>query len=89
MVSLNVGAVVSSIEKTAIVVSEFPQASVAVNVTVADPVAPHSSVSSVKSFDQINAEQSSLAIAPPLLASQSLSPFVFPDPSHSTVKSEP
>ena len=63
--SLKVGAVVSSIVKTPIVISEFPQASVAVKVTVAEPVAPHSSESSVKLFDQVKIEQSSLAIAPP------------------------
>ena len=40
-----VGAVVSSMVKVAVDVAVFPQSSVAVKVTVADPVAPHSSES--------------------------------------------
>src|SRR5690606_2103981 len=81
------GAVVSSIVKVADVELEFPQASVAVKVTVAAPVAPQRSLSALKSFDQEIAEQSSVAVAPPLLANQSLRSAVFPAPSHSTVKS--
>ena len=84
-----VGSVVSSIVKVAVVVLEFPQASVAVKITVAKPVSPHPSLSAVKLLLQVTPLQSSLA-APvdPLLANQSAKACWFPAPSHSTVKSE-
>ena len=47
------GSVVSSIVKVAVVVLLFPHSSVAVNMTVADPVAPQSSLNAVKSLDQV------------------------------------
>ena len=81
-----VGAVVSSIVNVAVVEEEFPQASVEVNVTVADPVAPQSSLSPLKLLDQEMPEQTSEEVAPPYVASQLLSSTVLPAPSHSTVK---
>ena len=80
-----IGATVSTIVKVAEVELSFPQPSVAVKVTVAEPVSPHSSERAVKSFDQVIAEQSSVAVAPPLLANQALRASMFPLPSHSTV----
>ena len=59
----------------------------AVKVTVAAPVAPQSSLNAVKSLLQVTLLQSSLALAPPLLASQSFNSVLLPAPSHSTVKS--
>ena len=85
--SLNVGAVVSSIVNVAVVVLVFPQPSVTVNVTVADPVAPQVSDKAVKSLDQEIAEQSSEAEAPALEFNQSCKAVSFPKPSHSTFKS--
>ena len=49
---------------------EFPQASVAVNSTVAEPVKPQSSDKPVKLLVQVISEQLSLAIAPPLAFNQ-------------------
>ena len=77
-----VGGVVSSIVNVAVVDAEFPHPSVAVNVTVAVPVAPQSSDSSLKLFDQPTAEQSSVAVAPPCVANQLLRSSRFPFPSH-------
>src|SRR5690606_17629940 len=74
-----VGAVVSSIVKVAVAVAKLPHSSVAVKVTVAEPVAPHSSESDVKLLVQVRlVEQLSEAEAPPLEANQSLSAWVLP-----------
>ncbi len=54
----------------AVVGVAFPQASVAVKITVADPVCPQPSLSVVKLFVQVTAEQLSVAAAPPLEANQ-------------------
>jgi hypothetical protein len=56
------GGVVSTIVNVAIVVLVFPQASVAVKVTVAVPVSPQSSLKVVKSLDQITLLQESVAV---------------------------
>jgi hypothetical protein len=82
------GGVVSSMVKVAEVVEALLQSSVAVKITVAEPVAPHKSESAVKLLDQITLLQASVAIAPPLLASQALSADVLPDPSQATVWSD-
>src|SRR5678809_981377 len=50
------GAVVSTMVKEAVVEEAFPQASLAVNVTVALPVAPHRLESEVKSLLQVTPE---------------------------------
>ena len=81
------GSVVSSIVKVAVVVLVLPQSSVAVKVTVAEPVAPQSSDKPAKLFDHVTSPQSSVALAPPLLANQVFKAVVFPDPSDSTVSS--
>ncbi|WP_291135461.1 hypothetical protein [Flavobacterium sp. UBA7663] len=47
---MKVGAVLSMIVNVAEVVEVFPQSSVAVNVTVAEPVAPHVSETDAKLF---------------------------------------
>ena len=60
----------SSIVNVAVVFESFPQSSVAVNSTVAEPVAPHKSDRLVKLFDQVTFPQLSVAVAPPLLANQ-------------------
>ena len=78
----------SRIVKVAVVVDVFPQASVALNVTRADPVPPHPSDKPAKSLLQVTPLQSSVAVAPPLLASHALSAAVFPLPSQSTVWSD-
>ena len=59
------GAVVSSIVNEEEVAEEFPQSSVAVKVTVAEPVAPQSSERSEKSLLQVISPQLSVADAPP------------------------
>ena len=74
--------------KLAVVVEVFPQASVAVKVTEAVPVAPHRSLSEVKLLLQETVPQSSVALAPPLLASHAFRASVFPAPSHSTLRLE-
>ena len=79
-----VGLVVSSMVKVAVDSEKFPQASVALKVTVADPVAPQSSLKAVKLFDQTK-PQLSVAVAPPLEANQAFKAAVLPAPSHSTV----
>ena len=68
--SVTKGAVVSSIIKIAVVEVAFPQSSVAVKVTVADPVAPQSSLNTSKSLLQVTFEQLSEADAPPLESNQ-------------------
>ena len=77
------GAVVSTMVKVAVVVVVLPQSSVAVQVTIAEPVAPHSSLNAVKSFVMVTSPQASVAATP---ASQLLSFDVLPKPSHSTVR---
>ena len=70
---VNTGGVSSSMIKSAEVVLLFPQASVAVNVTVTAPFTPQVPVrSAVKSFVHVtSAPQLSLRkVAPPLLLSQ-------------------
>src|SRR5690606_39841805 len=73
--------------KVAVVVLVFPQASVAVKVTVADPVGPQRSPKAPKSWLQA-APLTSVAVAPPLEASHASRAAVFPEPSLSTVLSE-
>ena len=80
------GAFVSSIVNVAVVVLSLPHASVAVNVTVAEPVAPQRSNSAVKSLLQVTGPQASSAVAPPLLSNQAFSSSSLPLPSHSTVE---
>ena len=78
----------SSMVKVAVVVLALPQSSVAVKVTLALPVAPQRSLNALKSLVQVTLLHSSVAAAPPLLASQAFSSVVLPAPSHSTVWSE-
>jgi hypothetical protein len=82
------GAVVSSIVNVAETLLLLPQSSVAVKVTVADPVAPQSSLKPAKSLLNVTAPQLSVAVAPPLFANQAFNASAFPAPSHSTVSSE-
>lgn len=70
---VKIGSVSSMIVKVAEVVEEFPQLSVAVNVTVAEPVAPHVSETDAKLLVQVTFEQTSEATAPPLEANQAFS----------------
>ena len=86
-VESNTGAVVSTIVKVAVVVTVFKSSSVAVNITVALPVAPHSSLKPVKSLLQVTSLQLLNIVAPPLSFNQSIKSSIFPRPSHSTVKS--
>jgi hypothetical protein len=86
---VSTGGVVSTILKVAELVEVFPQASLAVKVTTAEPVEPHRLLSEVKSFDQVTVpEQISEATAPPLEANHAFNAVVFPLPSHSTLWSE-
>ena len=64
------GLVVSLLLNVAVVVVELPQPSVAVKVTVADPVSPQPPESEVKLLVQIISEQSSVAVAPPFVFNQ-------------------
>jgi hypothetical protein len=73
--------------KVAEVDSEFPHSSVAVKVTVTEPVAPQAAETEVKSLLQVTEEQLSEAEAPPLAANHAFSSATLPLPSHSTVKS--
>ena len=79
------GAVLSSMVKVALVVVAFPQASVAVKITVAAPVAPQRSLNAVKLLVQVITPQLSVAVAPPLEAIHAFKAAVLPRPSHSTV----
>ena len=79
------GGVVSSMVKVAEVVVVLLQASVAVKITVADPVAPQSSLNEVKLWDQVTAPHASDADAPPLVDNHVFKAAVLPAPSHSTV----
>ena len=58
----------SSIVNVEIVELAFPQLSLAVNVTVADPVAPQLSESALKSLFHVTSAQLSVAEAPPFEA---------------------
>ena len=80
------GAVVSSVVKVAVVELKFPQASVAVKVTVSDPLAPQASLRPMLSLVQVTPEHPSEASAPPLSANQAVNASVVP--SHSTVLSD-
>ncbi len=77
--------VVSTTVKVAVLEEALPQASVAVKITVAEPVLPQRSESEVKLLLQETPEQTSDAVAPPLLVSQAARAAWFPLPSHSTV----
>ena len=63
-------------------VAVFPQASVAVKITVT--AAEQSLAKASKSFDQVTSEQLSVAVAPPLEANQASTAPWLPVPSHST-----
>ena len=81
-----VGFAVSSMVKVAVVVVKFPQASVAVKVTVSVPVAPQSSLRPVLSLVQVTPEHTSDALAPPLAANHAAkAPEGSDVPSHCTV----
>ena len=87
------GAVVSSMVNVAVEELELPAQSVTVKVTVAEPVAPQSSLKPAKSLLQVSdkpaaSSQLSVAVAPPWLATHALSASMLPIPSHSTVWSE-
>ena len=71
--------------KVAVLVVVLLQASVAVKITVADPVAPQSSLNEVKLWDQVTAPHASDADAPPLVDNHVFKAAVLPAPSHSTV----
>ena len=60
----------------AVVLDSLPHSSVAVNSTVAAPVAPHKSERPSKLLDHTISEQSSEAVAPPLFANHAF-PFIF------------
>src|SRR6478672_12138053 len=66
------------------VVVAFPQLSVAVKITDADPVCPQPSLNAWKLLVQVTDEQASVAEAPPLEANHACKAAVFPAPSHST-----
>jgi len=72
--------------KVAEVVEVFPHSSDTVNVTVAEPVAPHKSDNVVKSLLHITFPQLSVAKAPPFEASHAVNWAVFPMPSQSTAR---
>ena len=82
------GAVVSSITNVAETLLVFPQSSDAVNTTVAEPVAPQSSLNPSKSLVQVTSLHPSEAVAPPLSFNQAFKASMLPMPSHSTVWSE-
>jgi hypothetical protein len=85
-VPLSTGPMLSSMVKVATVVDLLLHASVAVNVTVADPVAPQAEVKPMKSWVHETLPHASDARAPPLLLSQAFKAVVLPAPSHSTVR---
>ena len=78
----------SSMVKVAETLLALPQSSVAVNVTVAEPVAPQSSLKPSKSLLQVTPLHTSDAVAPPLSFNQPFNASMLPMPSHSTVSSE-
>ena len=71
---VKIGFVVSSTVNIAVVVDMFPQASVAVKVTVMLPAFPQVDRNAAVAplFDQVTVPQLSVAIAPPLVANQAL-----------------
>ncbi len=77
-----VGGVLSIIVSVAVVGVVFPQASVATNVTVVLPEAPHPVFTTVKLFVQVTPEHRSVATAPPLLFNQACKAVLLPFPSH-------
>ena len=82
------GGVVSSMVKLAVVGLELPHSSVAVKVTVTDPVPPHRSLrlAGLKLLVQVTLPQISVAVAPALLCTQAVRFIRFPWPSHSTIR---
>ena len=78
----------SSIVNVAVVELLLLQSSVAVKVTVTEPVAPQSSLNPSKSLLHSKLLQLSVAEAPPLLSNQAFNASKLPMPSHSTVWSE-
>ncbi|MBL0146585.1 MAG: hypothetical protein IPP48_13460 [Chitinophagaceae bacterium] len=82
---VQVGACVSAMVNVALVVLLLPQSSVAVKMTVAEPVAPHKSLNAVKLFVHVTPLHASVAAAPPLLDNHAANADVLPLPSHSTV----
>src|SRR6185369_14045067 len=83
---LNTGATVSWIVKVAVLPLVLPQASIAVKVTVADPLAPQPSLNAVKLLLQVTLPLHwSLATAPPWAVSHAFNAALLPAPSHSTV----
>jgi len=72
--------------KVAEVVEVFPHSSDTVNVTNAEPVAPHKSDNVVKSLLHVTFPQLSAATAPPFEASHAVNWAVFPMPSQSIAR---
>ena len=66
------GGVVSDTLKVADVVLVLPLPSVTVNVTVSDSLSPQSGVNPMLLWLQESGPQASVAVAPPLLASQAV-----------------
>ena len=82
------GAVVSSMVKVAVDDELLPAQSVTVKVTIAEPVAPQSSLKPMKSLLQVSSpSQLSMADAPPWLSNHASKAAMLPMPSHSTVSS--
>ena len=77
----------SSIVNVAVVELLLSQSSMAVKVTVTEPVAPQSSLKPSKSLLHSKLLQLSEADAPPLLDNQASNASMLPIPSHSTVTS--
>ena len=69
------GDMLSSMVNVALVETVFPQSSVAVNITVAAPVAPQRLLSSSKSLLHAISPNSVLAIAPPLFSNHEVQPL--------------
>src|SRR5690606_21527981 len=81
----------SWVQSTVVEVHSFPTRRssdpLAVNITVAEPVAPQRSLKASKSLLQVT-PLASVAVAPPLDSNQALSAAAFPFPSLSTELSE-
>ena len=77
----------SSIVNVAVVEVALPQSSVAVNITVAEPVAPQAASKATKSLVHVTPLHASVAVAPPLLSSHVERSELLPAPSHSTIAS--
>ena len=80
------GGTLSKIVNVNVVLALFTHSSVDVKVTVAEPVAPHSSDKPMKSWLQLTSPQTFDVPGPPLDPSQPLSFDSLPPPSHSTVR---